>query len=239
MTESSFLLTFSSTNLRLRVAITFRLSRRGPTVSFRIHSEPLAGRGRGYSRWEDRSSHLCFKTVRESFLSHGSSVLRLLSRVPRRACDLFFHTFASCDAHPYLTLPPVHSVCGATGSDHLRITVPTSAYPRAFLAALASWGIPPPCRMVDTSSLLRTTRGYSVPDFRLALAVGLHSSPGFSGVSPGRLQNRPALRLAFLAPATNPRWLAHLTTIRTWIRLPVRLQLCSTGFSVGFCVTAF
>jgi hypothetical protein len=45
MPESSFLLTFSSTNLRLRVAITPRLSRRGPTVSFHIHSEPLAGRG--------------------------------------------------------------------------------------------------------------------------------------------------------------------------------------------------
>jgi len=70
-----------------------------------------------------------------------------------------------------------------------------------------SWGFPPglcflshPTTVsyaVDTSSVLRTTRGYSVPDFRLALDVGLHSSPGFSGVSPGRLHNRPALSLAF------------------------------------------
>jgi hypothetical protein len=40
-------------------------------------------------------------------------------------------------------------------------------------------------------------------------------------------------------PSPNPRWLAHLTTIQTGIRLPVLLQLCSTGFAVGFCVTAF
>jgi hypothetical protein len=59
------------------------------------------------------------------------------------------------------------------------------------------------------------------------------------GVSPGRLQNRPALSLAFLAPAAHPRGLAHVTTIQTGIRLPVRLQLCSTGFPVGFRVTAF
>src|SRR5713226_3762950 len=86
-----------------------------------------------YSRWENRSSHLCCKTVRASFPAHGSSVIRLLSRVPHRACGLFCHAFAPCEAHPYLTLPPVHSVYGATSSDHLRITVPTSAYPRAFL----------------------------------------------------------------------------------------------------------
>jgi hypothetical protein len=58
---------------------------------------------------------------------------------------------------------------------------------------------------VDTCSSLSTTRGYSVPNLRLSLKVGPHSSPGFSGVYPGRLQTRPALILALLAQANNPR----------------------------------
>ena len=52
--------------------------------------------------------------------------------------------------------------------------------------------------------MLSTTRGYSVPHLRMPLHVGPHSSPGFSGVSLGRLQNRPALIRALLAQADNP-----------------------------------
>jgi hypothetical protein len=52
---------------------------------------------------------------------------------------------------------------------------------------------------------VRTTQGYSVPQHRLSLCVGPHSSPGFSGVSLDRLQTRPALILAVLAQANNPR----------------------------------
>jgi len=124
----------------------------------RAHREPpnglssasgrtATGRRYGYSRRRNRSLHPCFKTVRASYPAHGSSVLRLLSRVPLRACGLFCHAFAPCEAHPYLTLPPVHSVYGATGSDHLRNTVPMSAYLAAFPQALASWGMPPLCRI--------------------------------------------------------------------------------------------
>jgi hypothetical protein len=58
---------------------------------------------------------------------------------------------------------------------------------------------------VDTSSSWRTPRGDSVPHLRLSLQGGPHASPGFSGVYPGRLQNRPALILAFLAQAHHPR----------------------------------
>jgi hypothetical protein len=133
---------------------------------------------------------------------------------------------------------PVHSVSSVTHASHLPLTVPTSAYLAAFPQALASWGIPPPCRLRLTPALKRAARGYSVPDFRLVREEGPHCSPGFSGVSPGRVHSRPALSLAFW-PQPNPRWLAHLTTIRTWIRLPVLLSLCSTGFPVGFRVTAF
>jgi len=59
------------------------------------------------------------------------------------------------------------------------------------------------------SAPVRTTRGYSVPHRRLPLCVGPHSSPGFSGVHLGRLQNRPALIRAVLAQADNPRRLAQ------------------------------
>ncbi len=62
---------------------------------------------------------------------------------------------------------------------------------------------------VDTSSSLRAARGYSVPHHRLTLHEGPHSSPGFSGVSLGRLQNRPARILAILAQANIPRRLVQ------------------------------
>ena len=37
-----------------------------------------------YSRWTDRSLHLCFKTVRAAFAAHGSSVMCPLSQVSAR-----------------------------------------------------------------------------------------------------------------------------------------------------------
>ena len=62
---------------------------------------------------------------------------------------------------------------------------------------------------VDTCSSLSTTRGYSVPPLRMALHEGPHSSPGFSGVSLGHLENCPALIRAILAQADNPRRLVQ------------------------------
>jgi hypothetical protein len=62
---------------------------------------------------------------------------------------------------------------------------------------------------VDTCSSWSTTQGYSVPYLRVTLHEGPHSSPGFSGVYLGQLQTCPALILAFLAQANNPRRLAH------------------------------
>jgi len=62
---------------------------------------------------------------------------------------------------------------------------------------------------VDTCSSLSTTRGYSVPPLRMALHEGPHSSPGFSGVSLGRMESRPAPLRALLAQAHNPRRLVQ------------------------------
>ena len=92
---------------------------------------------------------------------------------------------------------------------------------------------------VDTCSSLSTTRGYSVPLLRVTLHEGLHSSPGFSGVSLGQLENCPALLRAFWPKPIIRVGLFNVTTIQTWIRVPAHIQLCSAGFPIGFRVTAF
>jgi len=51
--------------------------------------------------------------------------------------------------------------------------------------------------------------------------------------------NPPSPQPGLLAPAPNPRRLAHVTTMQTGIRLPVPVQLCSPRFPVGFRVPAF
>jgi hypothetical protein len=56
---------------------------------------------------------------------------------------------------------------------------------------------------------MRAVQGYSVPHLRLTWCEGPHSSPGFSGVSLGRMESRPARILAFLAQANNPRRLVQ------------------------------
>ena len=142
--------------------------------------------------------------------------------------------------HPYLTMTrgftaykalPMPSTC-------------TSPSPRQHILWLSQWrwllgeSLPVPYP-VDTSSGLRTARGYSVPPLRMALHEGPHSSPGFSGVSLGRMESRPAPSRAFWPKPIIRVGLFNLTTIQTWIRLPVHMQLCSAGFPVGFRVTAF
>jgi hypothetical protein len=56
---------------------------------------------------------------------------------------------------------------------------------------------------------MRAVQGYSVPHRRLTRCEGPHSAPGFSGVSLGRVESRPARILAFLAQAHNPRRLVQ------------------------------
>jgi hypothetical protein len=68
--------------------------------------------------------------------SHGSSVIRPLSWAPCWACDLHVGAFP-LTGHPNIAQRRAQGFCSATYPDHLHITVPTSAYPRAFLAALA------------------------------------------------------------------------------------------------------
>jgi len=63
--------------------------------------------GDGYSRWTDHSVHLCSKTVRATFMAHGSSVMRPLSSgIPPLlhtavgTCDLTVHASPLRDIAP-------------------------------------------------------------------------------------------------------------------------------------------
>ncbi len=81
---------------------------------------------------------------------------------------------------------------------------------------------------------------YSVPESRLTLHLGSHYPPGYFGMPPGSQQ-----KVSSLSPC--PFWtkpLTHfglffMTTVQTCVRVPIPMQLCSTGFPVGFRVTAF
>ena len=224
-----------------------------------------AGPPSGYSRRGDRSPRLCFRTVRAGFLAHGSSVIRPLSWAPCRAGDL--HVCASpLPGHPYLAPWRAHGLCRATRADHLPSTGPTSASPRAFPAAVASWAIPPPCRLrwtpahrrgfmhpggirhargvTDAQSCIarrapmNTTRGSSGPSLRLPLTGGPPASPGFLGGSRRRLQTRSALIRAVSPEPIIRVGDSHLTTMQAWGRVPVRVQLGWTGCPVGCRVPA-
>ena len=186
----------------------------------------------GYSRRGNRSPRLCCKTVRASFPAHGSSVIYPLSWAPYGACDL--HVGASPSRVIHTSLNGV-----LTASAALLVPITSiSPSPRQHIRWLSQrpWLLGeahPVPYAVDTCSSWSTTEGYSVPYLRITLHEGPHSSPGFSGVYLGRLQSRPALILAFWPKPIIRVGLSHLTTIQTWIRMPVRIQLGSTGFSVG------
>src|SRR5438093_8303373 len=99
------------------------------------------------------------------------------------------------DVPPFLHsgCPCAHDASILEGSI-LRPSVTPSAYPSAFPKALASGSIPPPCSMRLTGCFFvkRKYGGYRVPDHRLSLCVGWHSSPGFLGVKVGRqLKGQP------------------------------------------------
>ena len=165
----------------------------------------MDSRPNGYSRRGNRFPRLCFKTVRAGFLAHGSSVICPLSWAPFRACDL--HVCASPFRVIHTSLDGV-----LTASAALRIPITCiSPSPRQHIRELSSrrWllgaSLPAsspvdPC-LPERHASVSTPRGDSVPHLRSSLKGGPHASPGFSEVSLGRLQSRPALILAFLGPS--------------------------------------
>ena len=57
----------------------------------------------------------------------------------------------------------------------------------------------------------------------------------------------PWVNCTLAQPLSLPFWpkpiirvgLPKLTTIQSWVRVPIHMQLCSVGFPVGFRVTTF
>ncbi len=148
-----------------------------------------------------------------------SPAARIQHRVPRRTVSL--HTapqrYVPCHGHPCglvictLAPPPdgssIHrSMACSRPLQRYSSRSPTYHRPHVSISASFPRGVSflgnPTTgpHAGDTCSSLSPTQGYSVPALRLAPESGLPSSPGFAGVSPGRLHIRPALSLAFWPP---------------------------------------
>jgi hypothetical protein len=120
--------------------------------------------------------------------------------------------------------------------------VSASAYPVAFPQAFASQTIPLPgsMRLTPTPRLWRAPVRFTVPELRLALHLGSHYSPGYFW-NASRIRNgavRP-FTVSILDPADNLRRLVARDDDSDVSSSPIHMQLCSTGFPVGFEVTAF
>jgi hypothetical protein len=141
--------------------------------------------------------------------SHGSSVRRPRSWAPWRAGDR--HVRAS-PARVIQTA--LEGGLTAAPARLLPITgrPPSPRQPSHWLAQRPGrlGASPPMPSVVDPYAPaprvpVSTTPGDAVPQHRWSRCVGPHASPGVSGVSLGRLQTRPALLRAVLAPAHHPR----------------------------------
>ena len=81
---------------------------------------------------------------------------------------------------------------------------------------------------------------YSVPESRLTLHLGSHYPPGYFGMPPGSQQKVSSLSpCPFWAKPLTHLGLFFMTTVQKCLRVPIPMQLCSTGFPGGFRVTAF
>ena len=166
-----------------------------------------------YSRWTDRSLHLCFRTPRARFprtrlLSHMPVVISTLpvARPTSWACDLRFDAFPSRGI-----APSRHSVGLALLQ---RYSLRSRAYDRphvslseAFLSASASCGIPPdtPCGWhllpLRRESTYRVTP-FPGPIVRIRRTV--RSTGGLGRAHRSVIPAAGAVSSALLAPACPP-----------------------------------
>jgi hypothetical protein len=135
-----------------------------------------------------------------------------------------------------------HSFCTLNPASIIQAIVSASAYPAAFPQAFASQTIPLPgsMRLTPAPRLWRAPVRFTVPELRLALHLGSHYSPGYFW-NASRIRNgavRP-FTVSILDPADNPRRLVARDDDSDVSSSPIHMQLCSTGFPVGFEVTAF
>jgi hypothetical protein len=81
---------------------------------------------------------------------------------------------------------------------------------------------------------------YSVPGGGLALHVGSHCPPGYFGMPPESCKEMFSLSpCPFWTKPITHVGLCHITTVQQCVRVPIHMQLCSTGFPGGFRGTAF
>ena len=168
----------------------------------------------GYSRWTDRSLHLCFKTVRATFAAHGSSVMCPLSQVSvwlsqtaHTTCDLTFR------ASPLRGIAPSRLRTGSSAFSALLLlitcTSPSSRQPiLGITPGLCFLRNPSPYAMRLAPAPVVSRRGRTGllrSQFPWFASVGRCSPPGFCG-SAGRSVSKAAgaLSCAVLAPARQP-----------------------------------
>src|SRR5262249_37131435 len=95
-------------------------------------------------------------------------------------------------------------------------------------------------RLTPTPPFWRAPACSTVPELRLTLHLGSHCSPSYFW-NASRIRNRAVrpFTVPILDPADNPRRLVTTDDDSDVSSSPTHLQLCSTGFLVGFEVTAF
>ena len=173
-------------------------------------------RSAGYSRWTDRSLHLCFKTVRATFAAHGSSVMcplhevsGWLSSTAHQTRDLTFHA-SPLAGHRSLT----HSV----GLAHLErysfwIICPSPSSRQPILGVTPGLGFlrnpsPYAIRLAPAPVIQHVSeRTYGVTPFPVSMARIRRAvlSTGFVGSADRSVSKAAgALSCALLAPARQP-----------------------------------
>ena len=167
----------------------------------------------GYSRWRDRSLHLCFKTVRATFAAHGSSVICPLLQVSvwlsptaPTTCDLTFR------ASPLQGIAPSRLHAGSSAFLALLLLITyTSPSSRQLILGITP-GLcflrnPSPYALRLAPAPMVSESTYEVTPFPMAMARIRRAvlSTGFLG-SAGRsvLTAAGALSCAVLAPAHQP-----------------------------------
>jgi hypothetical protein len=175
-----------------------------------------------YSRWTDRSLHLCFKTVRATFAAHGSSVRCPLSRVSVRlskaagqTCDLMFR------ASPLRGIAPARRSVGSSACKALlppiTCTAPSSRqHIRGVTLGLGCLRNPSPSalRLAPAPGLApaRTDGGTPCPVLMTRIRRAVRSTGCMWQCIPVRFPTAGAVSCAF--------WLQRIRLFR-WVVLPM------------------
>jgi hypothetical protein len=202
---------------------------------------PGTSRSAGYSRWRDRSLHLCFKTVRATFAAHGSSVMCplvevsvWLSPTAQRTCDLTFR------ASPLRGIAPsrLHAGSSAFLALLLLITCTSPSSRQLILGITPGLGFlrnpsPSAMRLAPAPVVHTARRGQTgllrsqVPWFA---SVGRCSPPGLSAVHTGQYRRLPA---PYPVPFGSSASASCAGSRSRWLNAPslaLPVDACETGY---------